>query len=288
MAGPIEAGRLFVDPARQRRGGLWLPPDLVADERVGPGSALCWAVLRNLPSVRDRGLAWPGIGWLAERLGVSRRSVPAYLTQLHNAGWITIEPVPGETSNYRIHDAPVARAPVKGRRTGLGRLPATHANSAGGVMQLLHGGSCKSCMGVMQKLHGSMEGLRTEEEKAECVDPSAVVAVGPGPEQPPLAGLAGPAAVDVAPVRQAPGPLNGYWLDVLERVRPEVTPETFATWLANTRAVAHVGDVFTIAAPSTFAREWIETRYRRPLEKALGRSFGRPTRLEVRDRFDAT
>jgi len=75
------------------------------------------------------------------------------------------------------------------------------------------------------------------------------------------------------------------WQAALAELQGAMTPATFETWVKNTvavdaRAVAQAGS-FTIAAPNTFAKEWLDKRFRHQIETTLARILGQPTQLAV-------
>jgi chromosomal replication initiator protein len=74
------------------------------------------------------------------------------------------------------------------------------------------------------------------------------------------------------------------WQAALAELQGTMTSATFETWVKNTVAVdgaAAPSGSFTIAAPNTFAKEWLDTRFRRQIETTLGRILGQPTQLAV-------
>jgi chromosomal replication initiator protein len=74
---------------------------------------------------------------------------------------------------------------------------------------------------------------------------------------------------------------NQVWQAALGELQTAMTSATFETWVKNTIAVGQQGTTFTIAAPNTFAKEWLDTRFRPQIEKTLGRITGRPAHLDV-------
>jgi chromosomal replication initiator protein len=82
-----------------------------------------------------------------------------------------------------------------------------------------------------------------------------------------------------------PAPMNPrqVWQAALAELQGSMSHATFETWVKNTVAVeAANGDGrFTIAAPNTFAKEWLDNRFRGQIETTLGRILGKGTRLEV-------
>ncbi|HEV8638081.1 MAG TPA: DnaA N-terminal domain-containing protein [Chloroflexota bacterium] len=71
------------------------------------------------------------------------------------------------------------------------------------------------------------------------------------------------------------------WQVVLTELRGTMAPAAFETWVKNAIAVEHREGAFVIAAPNTFAREWLDTRLRKEIEAALSRVLGRSVALRV-------
>ncbi|HEY3109344.1 MAG TPA: chromosomal replication initiator protein DnaA [Chloroflexota bacterium] len=74
---------------------------------------------------------------------------------------------------------------------------------------------------------------------------------------------------------------NQVWQAALGELQSAMSSATFETWVKNTIALGQQGTTFTIAAPNTFAKEWLDTRFRPEIEKTLGRIIGRPAHLDV-------
>jgi chromosomal replication initiator protein len=74
---------------------------------------------------------------------------------------------------------------------------------------------------------------------------------------------------------------NQIWQAALGELQGAMTPATFETWVKNTVVVGQRGTTFTIGAPNTFAKEWLDTRFRGQIEMTLGRIMGRPAAIEV-------
>ncbi len=73
------------------------------------------------------------------------------------------------------------------------------------------------------------------------------------------------------------------WQAALSDLEKTMTRATFETWIRNTGATGDGigGDRFTVTAPTTFAKEWLDTRFREPIETALSRILGRKIALDV-------
>jgi hypothetical protein len=99
-----------------------------------------------------------------------------------------------------------------------------------------------------------------------CVRPRARLAAGvPGrcasPEPPPIAEA------------------NPVWRAALEALRCDVTAQTFATWLASTRALEQTGEVLRIGVPGPLHRHWLE-RIAGRIGDALSRTGHAGVRVE--------
>jgi hypothetical protein len=74
------------------------------------------------------------------------------------------------------------------------------------------------------------------------------------------------------------------WQLALDELRRSTTPATFDTWLQNSVGLEQSDGLFVVGVPSNFARDWLETRLRIPVEAALKKVTGRATRLVVQRR----
>jgi DNA-binding transcriptional ArsR family regulator len=71
------------------------------------------------------------------------------------------------------------------------------------------------------------------------------------------------------------------WQAVLGELRSAMAPATFETWVQNVRAVGQDDGTFTIAAPNSFAQEWLAGRFAEQIEATLARILGRCVELAV-------
>ena len=71
------------------------------------------------------------------------------------------------------------------------------------------------------------------------------------------------------------------WQAALSDLERTLKGASFQTFVKNTSALADDGETFTIAASTTFAKEWLETRLRPRIEAALGEIRGRRPTLAV-------
>ena len=55
--------------------------------------------------------------------------------------------------------------------------------------------------------------------------------------------------------------LEQLWNNVLAKVEQKISKPSFETWLKSTKLLSHKGTNVTIAAPNSFARDWLESHY---------------------------
>ena len=55
--------------------------------------------------------------------------------------------------------------------------------------------------------------------------------------------------------------LEQLWNNVLAQVEQKISKPSFETWLKSTKLLSHKGTNVTIAAPNSFARDWLENHY---------------------------
>lgn len=68
-----------------------VPVALLTDPNLSDGAVRLWAILSGAYADYSTGEAYPARSTLAGLLGVSVRSVTRYITQLEQAGWLTVE-----------------------------------------------------------------------------------------------------------------------------------------------------------------------------------------------------
>jgi len=71
------------------------------------------------------------------------------------------------------------------------------------------------------------------------------------------------------------------WQATLGELQLQTSKPNFETWLRNTWAVSHQDDIFTIGAPSTFAKEWLETRFLSQIQRTLSGLLDRPVQVRI-------
>jgi hypothetical protein len=70
------------------------------------------------------------------------------------------------------------------------------------------------------------------------------------------------------------------WQAALRELQLQMTKATFDTWVKNTRAISHEGEIFVIGVPSAFARDWLENRLLTTVERTLVGIIGYPVQVE--------
>jgi chromosomal replication initiator protein len=71
------------------------------------------------------------------------------------------------------------------------------------------------------------------------------------------------------------------WGRTLATVRDRIGSPGARAWVEGTRVLRLAGDTMVLAAPSEFARQWLQNRYAQTLSDALTETAGREVRLEV-------
>ncbi|HZR99742.1 MAG TPA: DnaA N-terminal domain-containing protein [Chloroflexota bacterium] len=61
----------------------------------------------------------------------------------------------------------------------------------------------------------------------------------------------------------------GIWAAVLARLEQQMTAANYQTWLADTRPLGRRGATLVVGAPSGFVRDWLQTRFRALVRRAL-------------------
>lgn len=69
------------------------------------------------------------------------------------------------------------------------------------------------------------------------------------------------------------------WRAVLDEMQRQTTRAVFESWLRHTSLVEIVGDIYTIAAPTSQAAEWLAHRLNHLLTRALAAQVGQPVTL---------
>lgn len=76
------------------------------------------------------------------------------------------------------------------------------------------------------------------------------------------------------------GTAHGVWEACLEHVRAHVKPSTYKTWFEPLVATSLEGRLLTVAVPSTYFYEWLETHYFDLIQSALHLVLGEEARLQ--------
>ena len=71
------------------------------------------------------------------------------------------------------------------------------------------------------------------------------------------------------------------WTEVLDRASEHIDVSSLRVWFEGIRPVDFEGDQLEISVPNTFAKEYIESRFRPLLEEVLDSVLGRKSSLLV-------
>src|ERR671917_2276247 len=75
--------------------------------------------------------------------------------------------------------------------------------------------------------------------------------------------------------------VDQVWAEVLDRASEQIDVSSLRVWFEGTRPVEARDDRLEISVPNTFAKEYIESRFRPLLEEALNSVLGRGSSLVV-------
>ncbi len=68
--------------------------------------------------------------------------------------------------------------------------------------------------------------------------------------------------------------LASLWEETLSRVEPLMPQSSFATWLKGTRPLTLTDNVLYVRIANEFAKDWVDSRYREPMQQALKNNDG--------------
>ncbi|TET55094.1 MAG: chromosomal replication initiator protein DnaA, partial [Actinobacteria bacterium] len=75
--------------------------------------------------------------------------------------------------------------------------------------------------------------------------------------------------------------LKTLWEKTLEVVQEQINTPTFETWFKNTAPLQVENGLILIATPSSFAKEWLESRHQQLLEASLEQVAGRHFKIKL-------
>src|ERR671917_2395183 len=75
--------------------------------------------------------------------------------------------------------------------------------------------------------------------------------------------------------------VDQVWAEVLDRASEQIDVSSLRVWFEGTRPVEARDDRLEISVPNTFAKEYIESRFRPLLEEVLDSVMGRGSSLVV-------
>ncbi len=74
--------------------------------------------------------------------------------------------------------------------------------------------------------------------------------------------------------------LASLWEETLSRVEPLMPQSSFATWLKGTRPLTLTDNVLYVRIANEFAKDWVDSRYREPMQQALQTMTGEEWELQ--------
>ena len=74
--------------------------------------------------------------------------------------------------------------------------------------------------------------------------------------------------------------LASIWEETLSRIEPLMPQSSFNTWLRGTRPLTLSNNVLYVRIANEFAKDWVDSRYREPMQQALQKMVGQDWRLE--------
>lgn len=75
--------------------------------------------------------------------------------------------------------------------------------------------------------------------------------------------------------------IKAIWNETLNRIQEQLNTPTFETWFKNTKPVEMENGRLTVSTPSSFAKEWLESRHQQLLEVALLETVGHKISLQL-------
>ncbi|NMB25957.1 MAG: chromosomal replication initiator protein DnaA [Firmicutes bacterium] len=74
--------------------------------------------------------------------------------------------------------------------------------------------------------------------------------------------------------------LASIWEETLARIEPLMPQSSFSTWLKGTRPITLNQNVLYIHITNEFAKDWVDSRYKEPMQQALQKMVGQKWQLE--------
>ena len=74
--------------------------------------------------------------------------------------------------------------------------------------------------------------------------------------------------------------LASIWEETLSRIEPLMPQSSFNTWLRGTRPLTLSNNVLYVRIANEFAKDWVDSRYREPMQQALQKWWGQDWQLE--------
>ncbi|NMB12905.1 MAG: chromosomal replication initiator protein DnaA, partial [Firmicutes bacterium] len=74
--------------------------------------------------------------------------------------------------------------------------------------------------------------------------------------------------------------LASIWEETLSHIEPLMPQSSFNTWLKGTRPLTLTNNVLYVRIANEFAKDWVDSRYREPMQQALQNMVGQQWQLE--------
>lgn len=139
-------------------------------------------------------------------------------------------------------------------------------------------GSSKDTPGSVQG-QSKVAGIGSPRYRVSSVTRSPEVSSDP-PLSPPEGGQAHPSEIRRVSLKAQDSKASKPWERVLAELQPQITKPNYETWLKETVGFAFEEDRLVILAPNEFAVEWLSTKLRPLIAKAVSELAGKPMEIE--------
>lgn len=179
-----------------------VPDALLCDPAISAHAVRVYGILRRRGTTPDR--CHPSYEFIAQRMGASERSVPAWVRELEVAGWIVrherTTSAGRRGQGYTVHDTPVLPQGTAGQpaRTRVAQRGGDRASQRGGERAAQRGASAL-CSADASALHSAVKESKGNESKGTRtpVAPAGQLALVPGQAAPAARAAANGAGHDV-------------------------------------------------------------------------------------------
>ena len=73
--------------------------------------------------------------------------------------------------------------------------------------------------------------------------------------------------------------LDAFWENILEKLKKELSKDSFETWLAPTKLIDFANNTLTISVVNEFAKDWLESRYSNLIKSTIQNYLNVPVTL---------